>query len=563
MTGSLWCSAFVAAVFAVHPLRAESVAWVSERKDVLSGFCFILTIAAYVRWVRKRSRAGYWAVVLLFALGLMAKSMVATLPFVLLLLDYWPLGRMGGMENAECRMKKAEVRDQRGEGGEPRTPGVPLWELVKEKIPLFLLSIGSCFVTALVPGLVVPDSFRLPFLERISNALVSYVVYLRQMVFPAGLATPYPIVSGGQPLWKVGLAILLLAAVSAGLLAWRKKQPCLLAGWLWYLGMLVPVIGIVQISFDAAHSDRYTYLPGIGLAIAGTWAVADWSAGWRHRQVILGGLMMAVIGALAVGGYGQTSYWKDDPSLWTRALDCTVGNIAAHNCLGGYFLDKGEKEKAIEQYREALRIKPDSESVGISLGEALVKAGKLDEAVAQYRETLRFRPDSAAVWNSFGMALAKGGRYDDAIASYRKALKITPRSAAVYDNLGLAFFQKGDMKEAIDCWQQVLEIEPDMPNVQNNLAWLLATTPDSSLRNGAKAVALAEKANKWERGGNPIVLHSLAAAYAETGRYGDAARAARRALELATAQTNDDLTSKLPMEIKLYEAGRPMRDATQ
>jgi len=572
MTARLWPSAFVAAVFAVHPLRAESVAWVSERKDVLSGFFFMLTLWAYAGYVgcgtaspvaktRGQSEHGkrklfYALMLVFFALGLLAKSMVATLPFVLLLLDYWPLGRISGIWPSDKRIQKLNKGEQN-----PRR--LSFWSLVREKIPLLALSAGSCVATALVPGLVVPDSMRLPALERIGNALVSYVVYFGQMLFPKGLATPYPLVPGGQPAWKVCVAILLLAAISATIVAWRKKHPFLLTGWLWYLGMLVPVIGFVQISFDAAHSDRYTYLPEIGLAVAGTWAVADWGAGWRHRRVVCGGLMLAVIGALAFCAETQTSYWKNDLSLWTRALDCTTGNTTAHNSLGGYFWDIGETNKAIEHYRQAVKIQPDNDSVGISLGEALAKMGKLDEAVAQYRETLRSRPDSAAAWNSLGMTLAGAGRYDEAIADYQRALKITPRSANVYNNLGMAFYQKENAKEAIAAWQHVLEFDPDTPNIQNNLAWLLATSPDASLRSGAKAVALAEKANQRERGSNAFILHSLAAAYAETGRYGDAAATARRAMQLATAATNRDLMGKLPLEIKLYNAGRPLREAPQ
>ena len=264
MTGSLWRSAFVAAVFAIHPLRVESVAWIAERKDVLSGVFFMLTLWAYARYARQPSRWRYAAVALAYALGLLCKNTLVTLPFVLLLLDWWPLHRVkldgaGGGKVGAARLVALF-------GG-----------LVKEKIPLFLLSAGSCVATALVPEKVL-DSDRLPFLERIGNALVSYGIYLRQMVFPAGLAIPYLNPPNGLPFWKVALAFVLLAAISISVLACRKRRPYLLVGWLWYLGMLVPAIGFIQISYYA-HADRYTYLPGIGLALAGTWAVGDWSSG--------------------------------------------------------------------------------------------------------------------------------------------------------------------------------------------------------------------------------------------------------------------------------------------
>jgi tetratricopeptide (TPR) repeat protein len=647
MTGGLWRGAFVAALFAVHPLRAESVAWVSERKDVLSGLFFMLTIGAYVHHARQPSRAGYVGMVLLFALGLMAKSMVATLPFVLLLLDYWPLER--GLGNSEA--------------GVGRVAGTPFWGLVREKIPLFALSAGACVATALVPGLVI-SAHQIPLADRLGNAWVSYLVYLRQMVFPAGLAVPYPIVPNSPPKWEGCLAFLLLAAITSGVVVRRKKHPCLLTGWLWYLGMLAPVIGIIQISKDAAHADRYTYLPQIGLAMAGTWVAGQWSLGWKHRRPVLGGLMIVLIGALALCGRVQTSYWRDSQSLWTRALARTFDNSLAHNSLGAEFFRKGDLEgavlhyrmaleirpdypgarsnlgnvlelmgyvnEAIAQYRDALEIEPDYAGARSNLGLALFKKGEVDEAIAQYRKALKTEPGNAAALSNLGLALFKKGEVDEAIAQYRLALKIAPdfkealfdlgkallrkgdfaeamaclertlnlsqdpsakwlglgnvflqkgdldeatacyrqatavnpRSTDAYSNLGVAFVQKGRIREAIASWEQALEIAPDQVYVQNNLAWTLATTSDASLRNGAKAVALATQANQSSGGANPAILRVLAAAYAEDGGYGLAAVTARRALELAAAQKNDALAATLQKDLKLYDAGAPLRDGT-
>jgi tetratricopeptide (TPR) repeat protein len=711
MTGALWRSAFVAAVFAVHPLRAESVAWISERKDVLSGVFFMLTLWAYVRYVRQPSRGRYIAVALLFALGLLSKNMLVTLPFVLLLLDWWPLKRM----------KQTEA---------DASPSfrVLFWELVREKTPLFMLSVASCIATALVPERVEAHA-RVAFMERLANALASYMIYLRQMVFPTGLAIPYPFPPGGTPIWMAGLALFALAVVTTAVVAWRRERPYLLVGWLWFLGMLVPVIGLVQISYYA-HADRYTYLPGFGLAMAGTWAVADWSARWKYRRAILGFAMTAVIGALSLWGHSQTSYWRDSKTLWTQVLVCTPRNSVAHYCLALAFFDrgeldeaimhyrksleiqpnyppawcnlgvalfqKGEKAQAVAQYRRALELEPDYSEAHGNLGVALFDKGEKEQAIAQYRKALELEPQNAEAHGNLGVALFDKGEREEAIAQYlkaleinplyvkaeynlgnalateghieeamahfRKALEIKPRyayahfglgnalcakeqweeaivqySAALeikhdfvearnslgkallrkgdfdaamacfqkdtalganpltrwsrlasdllqkgdveesiacyhqairidpgsgdsYANLGLAFFEKGEIKEAIDSWQQALKIKPNQPSVQNNLAWLLATTPNASLRNGAKAVALAAQADQLNGGGNPIVLHTLAAAYAEAGRYGDATATARRALELAVAQKNEDLTAKLPKEIKLYDSGRPMRD---
>ncbi|MGP8198393.1 MAG: tetratricopeptide repeat protein [Limisphaerales bacterium] len=611
MTGTLWRSAFVAAVFAVHPLRAESVAWIAECKDVLSGMFFMLTLWAYVNYARQPSRRRYVAVILLYALGLLSKNMLVTLPFVLLLLDWWPLGRM--------KLSPAATAN----------PGVSFPALVKEKIPLFLLSVGSCAATALVPEHIWSLG-HVPVFERVGNALVSYVIYLRQMVFPAGLAIPYLFPPQGLPVWKVCLAFVLLAGVTVGVVACWKKRPYLLVGWFWYLGMLVPAIGLVQISYYA-RADRYTYLPEIGLAIAVTWAVADWSAGWKYRRAALGGLMMAVIGALAGLSHIQTSYWRDSETLWTHTLACSPGNCVAHSCLGIALFDKGEREQAIAQYRKALEFKPDYaealNNLGVALfdkgekeqaiaqyrkaltvsaefaaarnnlGVALFNESEKEQAIAQYRRALEIKPDDAEALGNLGVALfdkgerdeaivqyrraleadphyvkahynwgnalASEGKMDEAIAQYRRALAIKPDYACACNSLGLVCFQKGEINEAINAWQQALAINPDQPSVQSNLAWLLATTPEASLRNGPKAVGLAEQANRLNRGGNPAVLHTLAAAYAEAGRFRDATATARRALELALAQKNDDLTARLPKEIKLYEADKPLRDAPQ
>jgi tetratricopeptide (TPR) repeat protein len=671
MTGGLWRSAFVAAVFAVHPLRAESVAWVSERKDVLSAFFFMLTIGAYVGYVEKqkaetRKQKFYYALaVVFFALGLMAKSMVATLPFVLLLLDYWPLGRMRGMKNSEIRTQNGESKERKADGGEEGGEGVPFWGLVREKIPLFALGAAACAAAALAPGLVVTKHIHgLPLLERIGNALVSYVVYLRQMVFPARLAIPYPLVPNGQPPWKVCLAFAALAAISAAVVACRKKRPWLLTGWLWYVGMLAPVIGIVQISSDAAHADRYTYLPGIGLVVAATWALADWGAGWKYRRGIFGVLMVAVIGALLVFACIQASYWKKGETLWNRALECTTGNSTAHNNLGvcydheGKLEDaiaqyklavgikpdywdahfnmgvvlvkksdtdgaiaeyqkaveinpdymeahlglgnalalKGEVAEAIAQYQQALAIAPDDADARYNLGNALVQHGKVDDAVAQYRKALEIKPDYLQARSNLGNALKLQGDLEGAIAEYRKVLdlnpayekardnlaftllskgdvegaivcyqqgiKINPRSADAWANLGLAFFKEGQTREAVDAWQKALKIKPDQLYVLNNLAWLLATTPDSALRDGAKAVALAKEAGQLGGDANPMIQHTLAAAYAETGNYGLAAATAQRGLELAVEQKNDKLAATLQKEIQLYQAGKPAREST-
>jgi tetratricopeptide (TPR) repeat protein len=722
MTGALWRSAFVAAVFAIHPLRAESVAWVSERKDVLATFFFMLTLGAYVRYARDPKSLGrYLMVAGLFVLGLLCKPTAVALPFALLLLDYWPLNRFTPPTPTRAT---APPIPQAGYFGIPK-------RLILEKIPLVVLAAVACVVTYFAEGEAVTSVARVPIPMRLGNVLVSYVVYLRQMVWPAGLAAFYPYPVKGFPLWETGLAFLLLAGISGGVLAFWRKRPWLLAGWFWYLGMMAPVIGIVQLG-GFAHADRNTYLPQIGLYVLLTWAAADLSANWRHRSLVQGACATAILVALIFCAHTQTAYWRDSQLLWTHTLSCTSGNTVAHNDLGIFLALKGEREAAIAQYRKALAINPgyaaaycnlgnslalkkedleeaiaeyrkaleitpDSVEAQKNLGLALVKNGEVDEAVAQYRKALETKPDSAEIqnnlgcalmqqgqmakaiacfrktlvikpsfaeghynlglalfnqhdlegaiaqyrqalvikpdyaeahcslgaallsrgnmeeavaqfrraleikpdyaeaqenlgntllrkgdldgamacfqksaepspdpltsWNRLGDALLQKGDLEEAIVCYQQAIKINPRSAEAYANLGLAFFKKVEIKQAMDSWQQALEFKPDQLYVLNNLAWLLATTPDASLRDGAKAVALATRANQLSGGGDPMMLHTLAAAYAEEGSYGLAAVTARRGLALAAGQKNDALAATLQMEIKLYEAGAPARDA--
>jgi len=638
MTGALWRSAFVAAVFAVHPLRAESVAWVSERKDVLGTFFFMLTLGAYVYYVCKPNSLGrYLVVAAAFVLALLSKPTVVTLPFVLLLLDYWPLQR------------KEPVR-----------------RLLMEKLPLLALAAGACALTVLAADKEVTSnnaSISLP--ARLGNAVVSYAVYLRQMVWPEGLAPFYPRPEQGYPVWTVALSLLLLVLISGGVWALRRKRPWLLAGWLWYLVMLTPMIGIVQMG-SFAHADRMTYLPQIGICVALTWLVAE----WRVNRTALGGLMTGVLAVLMICAWKQTAYWRDSETLWTHTLACTTRNLLGHLHLGSAFLEKkrpedaitqfqsalqinpgyaeahnnlgiafsqtGRIDEAIAQYQKALQIKPDDAeahcSLGIvfskkgkvddaitqfqlalqmdpdyapgqfdlgnallqagkvdeaitrfqnvlqirpgyapayfNLGEAFLEAGKLDEAIAYYQkafateadpnQSLQIPPDYAKAHYNFGNALLQKGKMDEAITQYQSALQINPGYADAHLNIGGILLQKGKADEAIAQFQQELQIAPNSPQALNNLAWLLTTCPNPALRNGRKAVELATQANALTGGENPIVLHTLAAAFAEAGRFGDAVQSAQKAMALARAAGQQDLAEHLNDELKRYEAGLPL-----
>jgi Flp pilus assembly protein TadD len=504
MTGFLWRSAFVAAVFAIHPLRVESVAWVAERKDVLSAFFFMLTLGAYVRYVRRPpSMIRYGAVVLCFALGLLSKNMLVTMPFVLLLLDYWPLNRLASF-----------------------TPQV-LLQRVAEKIPLFVLTAGSCVATALVPEKLTAAD-KLPFGLRLENAVVSCVTYLWQMIHPSGLACVYPNPTNYLPFWQVAGALGLLLAISGAAWAFRRTHPWLVVGWLWYLGMMIPVIGMVQISYYA-HADRYTYLPQIGLYLMLTWTAADLCAGWRHRRVLLGGLSTVILVALIFCAHTQTLYWRNSEVLWAHTLACTSDNYIAH----------------------------------YNLGDALIKKRRVDEAITHYQTALQIRPDNAKAHNNLAIALFQTGRVNEAITHYQTALQIKPDYAEAHNNLGNALFQKGRVDEAITHYQTALQIKPDYSEAHNNLAWVLATVSQASLRNGGKAVKLAERANQLTSGENPVILRTLAAAYAEAGRLGDALLSAQKAIELAQAAGQKNLVEQINGELKFYERGLPFHQESK
>jgi tetratricopeptide (TPR) repeat protein len=397
---------------------------------------------------------------------------------------------------------------------------------------------------------------------RIGNAAVSYVVYLRQMFCPAGLAVLYPYPQNSLPGWKIALAVVLLAAISAGVFLRRQRQPYLLMGWLWYLGMLIPVIGLVQVG-GQAHADRYTYLPQIGLYLALIWAVGSLGAGWRHRRVVLGGLSTVILVALIFCARAQTSYWRNSEVLWTHTLACTSDNYIAHYNLGDALVKMGRRDEAIAQYQKTLQITPNYAEAHDNLGSVLLQKGRVDEAIAHYQTALRITPENATAHNNLGNALRQKGRVDEAIAQCQVALQINPDYADAHDNLGNALFQKRRVAEAITHYQKALQINPDYAEAHNNLAWVLATAPQVSLRNGDEAVKLAERANQLTGGKTPIILHTLAAAYAEAGRFGDAIRSVQKAIELAQAAGQKDLAERFTGELKLYEAGLPFHEKSK
>jgi protein O-mannosyl-transferase len=549
MTGGLWQSAFVAALFAIHPLHVESVAWIAERKDVLSAVFFMLTLAAYARYARAPSPARYLLVALLFAFGLMSKPMLVTLPFVLLLLDYWPLGRLGG--------QKSEV-------------GSRLRRLITEKVPLFALSVLSCIATLFAQRQGSSAIDQLPFLWRLNNTFVSYFTYIWQMLWPARLAVFYPHPNNRLPLVEVTVAIAFLVGVSLLVICLRRTKPYLVTGWFWYLGMLIPVIGLVQVG-EQAHADRYTYLPHIGLYIMIAWMVGDLLSEPTPRagRALVGVVAAIAIMSLGVRALGQASYWKNSETLWNHTLAVTGENDVAHNNLGFLFLRSGELDKAISQFQAALNIRSRNTETHYSLGAALIQSNLgnalarkqlWDEAIDHLQEAVRLRPDYVDAYFNLGSVLFQQGRIDQAIAQWQKALAIRPRDAEAHRNVARALRKQGNVKEAISEYEQALNIVPEDSLALNNLAWILATSSDASMRDGARAVTLAVKAVQASGGRDPNFVRTLAAARAEAGQFAEAVATAEAAKALASAQSKLELASRLEDEIALYRARVALRE---
>jgi tetratricopeptide (TPR) repeat protein len=634
LTGALWRSALVAALFALHPLHVESVAWVAERKDVLSAFFFLLTLWAYTKYAEPspvrnpNSKAWYGCALLLFALGLMSKPMLVTLPFVLLLLDYWPLRRMPEVRG-QVRGTKSEVRWKKSITHHGSR--VTLRSLAWEKVPFLLLSALSCVVTFVAQrkGGAVRSLASFSMSERIENALVSYARYLGKTFWPADLTIFYPH-PGHWPAGQVVIAAILVAGLCLGIVWFGRRVPFAATGWFWFCGMMLPVIGLIQAG-GQSMADRYTYLPLIGVFIILAWGAGEAFMRWRVPKAAIGIAAGLVVVACAVQTGGQLRYWRNSESLFRHAIAVTKENFVAHNNLGNILLDKGQVDKAITHYQKALEIRPGYADAHNNLGNALLQKGRVDEAIAHlqkaleilpddalahvnfgnallqkgqadraithYQKALEIRPDDAGAHNNLGTALLQKGRVDDAITHFQKALEIQPDYANAHYNLGNALLRKGQMDEAITHLKKALEIRPDDADTHNdlgfvllrkghvheamahyqtalklqpdnartlsNLAWVLATWPEASIRNGAKAIELAQRANELSDGRDGLVLLKLAAAYAEGGQFAEAVTAAQRALQLADAQSNAALADMLRSQLKLYQAGSPFRDTGQ
>jgi tetratricopeptide (TPR) repeat protein len=675
LTGSLWRSAAVAALFAWHPLHVESVAWVAERKDLLCAFFWLLTLWSYARYVEESraqssvtkvfgSRRFFYCLALLFfALALMSKPMAVTLPFVLLLLDYWPL-----QTSTESSAQSPHP------GGQRRPWNARLCRgLLLEKGPFIALSAVGCILTIEAQGRehAIASTGGLPVSERVSHALVSYGHYLWATVAPYALAVHYPH-PRTTPTLELVAALLVLVGISLLAIRLAANRPYLLVGWLWFMGTLVPVIGLVQVG-EQAWADRYTYLPLIGIFMAFVWCVGDWVAQpaasnttedrRSSRRTRLVAVVSALVGlAMAVQTVRQLGYWKDTRTLFAHAAAVTGKNTRAltmlgrafaadgkldeakrlyaealshtaddpetHFCLGKVLDQQGNLDSAIAEFNQALRSPQFREPAHVCIGIALAKEKKYNEAVAHYQEALRLNPESAAAEHNLAHLLRSEGRFDEAVAHYTAALKDDPARAETHNNLGVLFLEKGRLAEGMtqlqealrlnpdyteaqcnlaialnlqEKWQQAAEllstlcpkrpqdpnlryqfalalyhlnrvrearsllaealvIQRDFPPALDRLAWLLATDPHDDLRNGTQAVSMAERACELTQHKRPQFMATLAAAYAEVGRFGEAETTAQKAESLARDSGQSALVVLSQGIATAAKSGRPWRE---
>lgn len=603
-TGRFFPAAFIAACFAVHPLHVESVAWIAERKDLLSAFFFLLCLAVYIRYACRPALLKYLFVVVLFAFALMSKPMAVTLPFVLLLMDYWPLNRSG-------------------------------IKTVIEKIPLFVMTVISCVITYIAQqkGGAIVQFEKIPLYHRIENALVSYVCYIGKIFCPSRLAILYPIRLSRIPAWQVAGAIVILAGITFSFVLLAKRKHSLrplIVGWFWFLGMLVPVIGVIQVGRQSM-ADRYTYLPAIGFFIMAAFGISELFARRRIQKIILGLLSIVLILAMTFGTYIQAGYFKDSETIFSRALDVTENNYIIHYNLGTALLSQKQLDQAIPHFEEAIKIEPRfTEAIGnlglvfleqnrleeavntfqraismneakpepklysdlgyvlqlqgkhdqavenynkaLSLDPAFIPAifnmagmlklqGKLDGALSHYRRAMELSPGNAEVYNSIGIILSMKNQFEDASVYYSKALEIKPDIASAHKDLGKIYVIQKDFERAVISFTEALKYNPDLPDALNSLAWLLAVDKGSKTHDPQKALRLATRACELTEFLEAEIMDTLAVSYAALGKFSEAVDTAQKALQLARADKQKQLAERIQTRLKLYKNDQPYSEA--
>ena len=580
LTKALWPSAFVAALFALHPLHVETVAWISERKGVLSGTFWMLALWAYARYVEKPGWPRYVPVVIFFAGGLMSKSMVITLPFVFLLLDYWPLRRLQS--------------GTPGDHGTSTTPRRTVLQLLTEKAPLLALALASGYLTVLAQRKVsaVMTLEQLSLGQRLGHALLGYLGYLRKTIWPSDLTVHYPLPET-LPTWAILVAMLVVGGLSALALANARKFPWLVVGWLWFLGTLLPVSGLLQTG-DQALADRYSYLPLIGLFIAVTWTVAELFRGATHPRMLLGLPAIGVVAACVVVTGMQLQHWANTRMLFAHSVAVTSRSYVAHAILANTYADAGQWAAAEKLYTQALSFKEAYTDGQFGFANTLAAQGKFAEAAPHFRRAIQLNPGLADAHNNFGFALLRQnnpteaaaeftaairinpnaarnhvglaiaqqmlGRTDEAVATYARVVGLAPNTAAAFLGFGNFLVGQGYSAQALPCYQQALKLEPNSVEALSRLAWTYATHQDAAVRHGAEALRLATQACALTQEKDAVSLNALAAAYAENGQFPKAIEAAQKALALAQSSGQTQIAPIVQKLIELYQAGKPYRE---
>lgn len=565
-TNRLWPAAFVAALFAWHPLHVESVAWLSERKDVLSTFFSLLTLLAYVRYVEEskgqlatpkpdeggnpKSKIWFVWTIILFALGLMSKPMLVTLPFVMLLMDIWPLGRIDPFAR---RASSADVRVT-----EHGAQSTKFAFLVIEKLPLFLLSLASSIMTYLAQrGEAVMSFEQRPLSLRVANAAVAYVEYLAKTIWPLHLAVIYPL-PNQVPLWQVAASIVTLLAVT--LLAWiaRRNAPYLLFGWLWFLGTLVPVIGLVQVGGQAL-ADRYAYIPLIGVFAAIAYGASDLKDRFRIKPAAISAIATLILVACIAATQHQLTFWQNSEALFRHAIDVTKNNAIAHINLGVALQQQDRNVDALAEYRRALEIDPGRFQAHNNLALLLSDMGDRNNAAREFEEALRLYPNAEPAHLNFGKLLSDMGRFDEAMHEYSIAERLAPDDYRPQYLMGKACLRHGQSAEAVKHFRAALQLAPNDFQTLTWLARVLATDNAPSVRNSADAISFAERANDLSGGEQPFVLDTLAMAYAEAGRFPEAQQTVQKAIDLAAKSAND-MVPAMQDRLQLYQVHKPWRE---
>jgi protein O-mannosyl-transferase len=520
MTGAVWPSAFVAMVFGIHPAHVESVAWGAERKDVLCAVFWMLTMAAYVSYARRGGILRYVLVIVCFALGLMAKPMIVTLPIVLLALDFWPLGRLSRGSVGRTAPKAVT--------GTFRPASLP-W-LIMEKTPLFALTLASCVVTFLVQqsGGAMEMDISLP--SRLANAILSYGRYLGKIALPVNLAAEYLIPPEGWPFWMPLASAVMLIGVTAFVLYGAKKRPYLLAGWIWYVVTLVPVIGIVQVG-GQAMADRYTYLPSIGILMMVAWGAAEFATGRTTRCRALS-VVSGVLGILMViGSHIQVSYWKDTATLYRHALAVTRNNHALHCDLGVALARQGRLDEAEQEYRESIRIYPNFAKAHLCLGEVLEEQGRLDEAETQYRQCLHIDPASVDAFLCLGQVLQLKGKFLEAVQVYNEARQLNPSDFRVPLKIGEAKLGLNAWADAEESFNESIRMNPGFAKSYLALGQVLAV--QQKYKEATDAYAKAMRLDSSD----PGLYYRLGVVWAQQGDLNKAAENLRQSLTMRPGQS--------------------------